>query len=91
MKKLIFISYDGKYPNLCDGQLILKIGRKKIVFPNYCLSSGGSAGVSRDEGYCSSGLWTISKFPKDFPTELRQEAEKIINENIKHGCCGGCI
>ena len=39
--KLSFISYDGGYPNLCSGTLVMKLGRKKITFPEYCLSSGG--------------------------------------------------
>ena len=40
--KLKFISYDGEYPNLCSGTLILNLNGKDVVFPNYCLSSGGN-------------------------------------------------
>lgn len=39
--KIKFVSYDGEYPNLCRGQLVLKIGRKTYKFgkPRYDFSS----------------------------------------------------
>ena len=89
---LKFISYDGAYPNLCSGTLIMELDGKKIKFPQFCLQSGGSAGCdSSGEEYISYGPWTIGDFPKGFPKELEQEAENLVNENIKEGCCGGCI
>ena len=42
MKQVEFISYDGAYPNLCSGLLVLKINGKVKKFPRYCLLSGGS-------------------------------------------------
>lgn len=56
-----FVSYDGAYPNLCTGQLVLKI----------------------------NGRWSID-LPEDLEP-LRKEIEECINENIPHGCCGGCV
>ena len=92
MKRIKFVSYDGKYPNLCSGRLVLSIDGKDVTFPNYCLSSGGN--VSFDDDWSeevTSGDWSISEFPKDFPEELKQEATDIVNENISDGCCGGCV
>lgn len=40
--RLEFISYDGGYPNLCRGNLIMELDGKELKFPKYCLSSGGS-------------------------------------------------
>jgi len=89
--KLKFISYDGEYPNLCSGTLILNLNGKDVVFPNYCLSSGGS--VSFDD-WCENvtkGEWGINEFPAGFPTELQQKAIDLVNDNIQQGCCGGCV
>ena len=36
------------------------------------------------------GDWSV-EFPKDFPEELKDKVLNCINEEIPHGCCGGCI
>lgn len=87
-----FISYDGAFPNLCSGKLILEVNGKKVEFPNYCLCSGGSVSFSDDwEETVTQGEWRITDFPKDFPENLKTEAEDIVNENVRWGCCGGCV
>ena len=88
--KLTFISYDGSFPNLCSGTLVLAIDGKEVEFPPYCLCSGGSVFTDCDEGVIK-GLWSIEKFPEDFPDELKAEAEKLVNCNVPSGCCGGCL
>ena len=58
----IEIDYDGEWPNLCSGRLIVTINGKQWEFPNYCLSSGGS--VSFDKHYNETinyGPWTSLK------------------------------
>lgn len=93
MARITFVSYDGKYPNLCSGTLILAIDGIPIEFPDYCLSSGG--GVSFDADWqedISIGEWTIREWPPNFPEELKREALEVVNNNIEHGCCcGGCV
>lgn len=37
-----------------------------------------------------SGDWRISKLPDDLEP-YRDEILKVVNENVPHGCCGGCI
>lgn len=88
----IEVKYDGSYPNLCSGKLILTIDGKEWIFPNCCLGSGGSVSFD-DEWYecVTSGEWTITEYPKDFPEELKQAAEDAVNENVSWGCCGGCV
>jgi len=91
MSRVKFVSYDGKYPNLCSGALTLNVDGIDIKFPDYCLSSGGH--VSFDaEWNCdiTTGAWAISTFPENFPVELQQEATDVVNENVRFGCCGGC-
>ena len=85
-----FVSYDGKYPNLCSGQLVLKINGQARVFPRYCLSSGGSVWFDNDwDEHVETGRWSINLTEDLEP--LRKEIEECINENIPYGCCGGCV
>lgn len=87
-----FLSYDGSYPNLCSGTLILAIDGKPTVFPGYCLASEGR--VWFDDSWCEhveSGPWKITDFPSDFPHELKAVAESVVNMYVSHGCCGGCV
>jgi len=88
----IKIEYDGKYPNLCSGSLIVIIDGTRWVFPDYCMSSGGS--VSFDEDWnedVTSGEWSISDWPDGFPDNLQMAVEEAINIQVSEGCCGGCL
>ena len=91
MERLKFKSYNGAYPNLCSGELIMELDGKIIKFPDFCLSSGGGVYFEDGDEEVEYGEWTINKFPKGFPKELKGEAEQLVNENIEQGCCGGCI
>ena len=88
----IEIKYDGSYPNLCSGNLVVVIDGEEWKFPPYCLSSGGdvSFGDDRDESV-DEGPWSISDWPKDFPDALKIPVLDAINQSIEHGCCGGCV
>lgn len=89
---LKFKSYNGEYPNLCSGTLVLELDGEDIVFPSYCLSSGGSTWFDEDwNAYIESGEWTIDEYPEGFPEELKEEAKDLVNCYINCGCCGGCI
>ena len=91
--KVTKIKYDGKYPNLCSGQLVVCLGIEEWVFLSHCLSSGG--GVSFDEGYSNeevtSGEWSICFWPKDFPEAYKERVVEMVNNEVTHGCCGGCV
>lgn len=89
MSDVEFISYTGKWPNLCSGELTLKINgqiRKDIE-----ISSGGCCGFNSDysESYIEHGPWHVF-VPEDLKN-YEHEIEKIVNENIPEGCCGGCL
>lgn len=106
MKDIQFVSYDGKYPNLCSGNLELLIDGKKHIF-DHILISGGCAGVDLKtyEEYCEEGDWSISFWDnngKATITNLKDEEivltdeelnylTRLVNENVPCGCCGGCI
>ena len=88
----IKIEYDGKYPNLCRGNLIVKINGQTIQFPEYCLVSGGSVWFDDEwNDNVEEGPWSIGEWPENFPEELKTAVLDAINEQIPHGCCGGCV
>ena len=58
--------------------------------------SGGCAGVTESlDEFCSEGPWKIDNPPADqYPPEILARVPEILavmNANVPHGCCGGCI
>ena len=97
-----FISYTGKYPNLCAGVLTLEIDGKLITFGNsYTLQgdyarfwySGGHIYCTPDGDYGSCcDAWKLdSAVLPDFLKPYGQQLIQIFNDNVFWGCCGGCI
>lgn len=92
-----FISYTGKWPILCSGVLTLEVNGKTYKFgysqeyPKFWYS-GGSCGFEDTGAYINYGEWEIDV--DDLPEELRKyalEIDKVLNENVEPGCCGGCL
>ena len=91
-KGISLVCYDGSYPNLCSGTLIIAVDGKVWSFPSHALVSGGS--VSFDEVWNEQvvqGEWMISDWPEGFPEEMKEDTLQIINAEISWGCCGGCV
>jgi len=89
----IEIKYDGEFPNLCSGELIVTIDKKEWLFPTSCLSSGGENNVSFDDDgakHMGIGPWSIVKYPKGFPNKFKSAVEDAVNKSIPYGCCGAC-
>lgn len=86
------ISYSGKYPNLCEGTLLIEIDGKEWTFPEGCMKSGGSVSFNDErEEFVSAGEWSISKWPDGFPEDKKEAVWKMVNEQIPLGCCRGCV
>jgi len=86
------LEYNGTYPNLCSGQLIVTIDGKRWEFPPSCLVSGGR--VWFDDGWSEhvdTGDWSIGEWPEHFPECMKYQVVELVNEEISHGCCGGCV
>lgn len=94
-----FVDYTGSYPNLCSGLLTLKVNGKLYELANV-LCSGGS--VWFDDGreeHGESGEWHVERGKWEIdtyklPEELKpfcDEIARVVNENVEHGCCGGCV
>lgn len=82
-----FISYDGAWPCLCQGTLVLEVNGKEVSLQN-CLTSGGYVSWS-DGDIVAEGPWTVH-LPKSLG-KYKDEITQLVNESIPWGCCGGCI
>lgn len=99
-----FVSYDGKWPNLCSGTLVLNIDGKDYSFgcsygegkePDFECKfwhSGGSLIANENCIFTiTHNPWEIAK--KKIPEQFQKYAEEIeeeFNDNVEYGCCGGC-
>ena len=85
-----FVSYNGKFPNLCSGTLIIKVNGEEFIL-EACLQSGGKCGFDEERNrYIETGDWRLCYLP-DSLEQYRDEIFKVVNENVPRGCCGGCI
>ena len=88
----IQITYDGSFPNLCSGDLVVSLEEQKWVFPYHCLSSGGNVSFDSDwNENVTQGEWSINEWPENFPEDMKDLVLEKINEEIPYGCCGGCV
>ena len=89
MKDKIDVSYDGEYPNICSGTLIIKVNDKEIYNKQYCCHSTGSVWFDDDWGeHVEDGelIWDDAKaFHEDVQKTVRRALEKC------QVCCGGCV
>lgn len=89
-----FVSYNGKYPNLCSGTLVIKVDGKQYEL-RYILSSGGCLYENPEWGLATKkGPWSIDTWGLEDHPELMQyvdELTELVNKHIPQGCCGGCI
>lgn len=126
-----FVSYEGKFPNLCEGLLVVRIDGRLYAFSPYsneslyrsfwnrfnrteALEDDSITKVSgfylRSGGYIDWGedgenpkivkrKWIIDDKAMKLENgvrfilsgEQKSELEKVINQNIELGCCGGCV
>lgn len=92
-KHVTFVSYDGSFPNLCSGCLVLLIDGVEYKFGMFCrYPKFWASGGWFDEDYDPhEGEWVI--FEASLPEEIRKyarEIEDVFNANVEYGCCGGC-
>lgn len=98
-----FISYTGKYPHLCCGDLTLEIDGEKVIFWSmHCSRMNKRKGIYpifwHSGGYISrdyeahTGEWQIdvSEIPEKY-RKYASEIDEVFNANVPYGCCGGCI
>lgn len=88
---VVFVCYDGCYPNLCRGTLKLQIDGKLVEFRDILYSNGsvGFFGIYEEE-YVTKGRWDILKNIGEYE-KYKNEIVELVNENVELGCCGGCL
>lgn len=96
MRSIEFVSYNGRYPNLCSGDLVLSVDGEEVTIGRYgALSSGGSVWFSNGyaEEHVEHGEWSLGYAfeNEEFSEEEKARILELVNENIPEGCCGGCI
>lgn len=102
-KHVEFVSYDGKFPNLCTGKLVLRIDGKPYTFYFDTRKPGVDYGSFWHSSGCvmADAEWnfTVTQRPWEFneealPHEFKKYADEIFDafsENVEPGYCGGCI
>lgn len=90
-----FIDYSGCFPNLCAGKLTFKADGKQYADYVDMISGGDVWFDDHWSEHVEEGPWTDVSGPllKKNPELLEHKTEllKMINENVPHGCCGGCV
>ena len=88
-----FVSYDGKWPCLCFGTLIIKVDGKTYSFNDAMISGGYICGGPDTDWdmWSEEGDWKIDLREHPELEPYKEEIEKVVNDNVEHGCCGGCI
>lgn len=94
--KVSFVSYDGKYTCLCGGKLTVKIGNNKYTLPSHAFGSGGSVSFDKDwSETVEEGEWywddSILKSCDPVVIKHKNQILEVMNSNVDHGCCGGCV
>lgn len=102
-----FVSYTGKFPNLCGGVLTLNINGREVKFGHESDNFDWNTCKYKDDnynrfwqsgGYIDNNCYTYQAewdiWVNDLPDAYQQYAYEIaavFNENVPHGCCGGCV
>ena len=97
-KHVEFVSYSGEYPNLCRGELVLRIDGDTVVFGlgenklKRFWSPGGEITYEEDwTSHITTGEWII--FKDNLPEKYQKyadEIDEVFNMNVPYGRCGGC-
>ena len=89
------VSYDGEYPILCDGTLkVILDNGEELEISSPCASGGGICRSEDWDMWPEEGEWKIGYGLKNNKILTKEDKQKVVdwfNENVPHGCCGGCI
>ena len=100
MNHITFVSYTGKFPSLCCGILKLVIDGETVTFgPSTSVEKPMYDRFWRSGGYTN---WITEEVVRrgwcvcadELPEQYRAyayEIQEVMDANIPHGCCGGCL
>ncbi len=88
-----FVSYDGKYPCLCFGTLTIKVNGKLYRLKQAMISGGHICGGPDTDWnmWSEEGDWKVDLCEHPELEPYKEEITRVVNDNVEHGCCGGCI
>lgn len=100
MNHITFVDYTGAWPSLCAGILTLIIDGETVTFgtatsdekpmhDRFWRSGGYTNWVTEEvveRGWCVCA----DELPEQYRT-YADEIQEVMDANIPHGCCGGCI
>lgn len=86
-----FVSYDGKWPCLCYGTLIIKVNGKTYSFQEAMISGGRIMRNEEWDMWAEQDDWEINLEEHPELEQYKEEITRVVNENVPQGCCGGCI
>lgn len=91
MPKIEFVSYNGEYPCLCMGTLVIRVDGVEFKLDDVMIS-GGSVSFSDDwsEEFVETGDWELKELPEEIEP-FHQQIVDLVNSNVQQGCCGGCV
>lgn len=100
MNHITFVSYTGAWPSLCSGILTLNIDGETVTFGPYTSvekpmydrfwRSGGYTNWATEEVVESGWCVCADELPEQYRA-YADEIQEVMDANIQHGCCGGCI
>ncbi len=91
-----FVSYTGKWPNLCSGILTLEIDGRTVTFgcddacDNYKFWHSGGTCNYISGATCGEWIIDYADIPEKYQ-KYANEIDYVFNKNVEEGCCGGCI
>lgn len=97
---ITFVNYTGAFPSLCAGILTLIIDGETVTFgPSISVAKPTYGRFWRSGGYTN---WATGEVVErgwcvcadELPEQYRayaDEIQEVMDANIPHGCCGGCI
>lgn len=98
-----FVSYTGRFPNLCTGDLTLRIDGEEVVFdgkqnPRFWTSGGRCYMTHEDYGdYVYRDKWELidvehlEDLDPKYIDMLDDMLDVMNTSNVQYGCCGGCL
>jgi hypothetical protein len=90
------LEYTGKWPTLCSGHLTVTLDGEVYDFGSYVIASGGECLYLHETKSTEiiDGPWFWRhplQVPDGFPEDRLPELLALINDEVEHGCCGGCL
>ena len=93
----LFVKIDGKlvsFGDYCLGEKGETDDTNVPVYKRFWVSGGSVTFDSDWNEYVADGEWEACWKEENYPKEIADVLPKLLelfNENVPHGCCGGCV